>query len=68
LVDPDLPSSARVPLRASGGVVRWESDSLEVRGSGGQVFAMAKEGRHRLVARDAATGGSAETWIVVKAL
>jgi penicillin-binding protein 1C len=69
LVDPDLPSSGRVPLRASAaGAVRWESDSLEMRTSGGQVFAVAKEGRHRLVARDSATGATAETWINVKQL
>ena len=69
LVDPDLPSSQRVPLRASGPAeVRWESDSLQVRVSDGRTFAVAKEGRHRLVVRDPATGQTAETWIEVKIL
>jgi penicillin-binding protein 1C len=68
LVDPDLPSSARVPLRASGGAVRWECDSLEVRSSGERVFVDAREGEHRLVARDLSSGATAETWIRVKAL
>jgi len=69
LVDPDLPSSARVPLRASApSGVLWESDSLEVHESGGHIFAVAKEGRHRLIAHDPATGQAAETWIAVKTL
>ena len=69
LVDPDLPSSGRVPLRASGpGEVKWESDSLEVREADGRIFAIAKEGDHKLLARDPATGRTAETWIRVKAL
>ncbi|HYR57148.1 MAG TPA: penicillin-binding transpeptidase domain-containing protein, partial [Chthoniobacteraceae bacterium] len=69
LVDPDLPSSERVPLRASGpGEVRWTSDSLEVREADGRIFAIAKEGEHRLIARDPATGRTAETWIRVKTL
>jgi penicillin-binding protein 1C len=69
LVDPDLPSSGRVPLRACGpGEIRWESDSLEVREADGRTFAIAKEGDHKLIARDPATGRTAETWIRVKVL
>jgi penicillin-binding protein 1C len=69
LVDPDLPSSARVPLRARGaGEVKWESDSLEVRESDGRIYAIIKEGEHRLRVRDPATGRQAETWIRVKML
>lgn len=69
LVDPDLPSSGRVPLRASGpGEIRWECDSLEVREADGRIFAIAKEGDHKLVARDPATGRTTETWIRVKML
>ena len=69
LVDPDLPSSVRVPLRASGpGAIRWESKSLEVRESDGRIFAIATEGDHKLIARDPATGQTAETWIRVKLL
>lgn len=69
LVDPDLPSSERVPLRASGpGEIKWECESLEVREADGRMFAIAKEGHHKLVARDPATGRTAETWIRVKML
>ncbi|MGB8166303.1 MAG: penicillin-binding protein 1C [Chthoniobacteraceae bacterium] len=69
LVDPDLPSSGRVPLRASGpSAIKWECDSLEVRETDGRTFAIAKEGDHKLVARDPATGRTAETWIRVKML
>jgi penicillin-binding protein 1C len=69
LVDPDLPSSGRVPLRASGASeLKWESDSLDVRQSDGRTFAIAREGEHKLVVRDPATGRAEETWIRVKAL
>ena len=69
LVDPDLPSSARVPLQALGSAqLVWQSDSLEVGVRDGRSFALAREGEHRLTVRDAATGRSAETWIRVKSL
>ena len=69
LVDPDLPSSRRVPLEAVGAArLAWVSDSLEVGERDGRAFALAKEGEHRLTVRDAATGRSAETWIRVKSL
>jgi penicillin-binding protein 1C len=69
LVDPDLPSSERVPLKASGpGEIKWECDSLEVRVTDGGIYAIAKEGEHHLIARDPATGRTAETWIRVKTL
>ncbi len=58
-----------MPLRASGpGEIQWTCDSLEVREADGRIFAIAKEGEHRLIARDPATGRTAETWIRVKAL
>jgi penicillin-binding protein 1C len=69
LVDPDLPSSERVPLRATGpSAIKWECSSLEVREADGRIFAIAREGEHKLVARDPATGNTAETWIRVKRL
>ena len=69
LVDPDLPSSERVPLRATGpGEIQWTCDSLEVREVDGRAFAIAREGEHRIVAHDPASGRTAETWIRVKAL
>jgi len=69
LVDPDLPSSERVPLRATGpGTITWTSDSLEVREVAGRTFVIAREGEHRITAHDAATGRTVETWIRVKTL
>jgi penicillin-binding protein 1C len=69
LVDPDLPSSERVPLRATGsGQVTWTSDSLEVREVEGRTFVIAREGEHRIVAHEAETGRTVETWIRVKTL
>ncbi len=69
LVDPDLPSSERVPLRATGpGEVTWTSDSLEVREVDGRTFVIAREGEHRITVHDATTGQTVETWIRVKTL
>jgi len=64
VVDPDVPSSSRIPLRANGNSkVQWRSDSLTCRSEGGVDFAIAAEGEHRLVAIDPATGKQAETRI-----
>ncbi len=69
LLDPDLPSSSRVPLAAQGvGQLTWQSDSVECRVIDGKPTAVVREGEHRFTVRDAATGSSAETWIRVKAL
>ncbi len=69
LLDPDLPSSGRVPLTAQGiGPLTWRSDSVECRIIDGKPMALLREGEHRLTVRDAATGRTAETWILVKAL
>jgi penicillin-binding protein 1C len=69
IADPDLPSSQRVPLRATGSVEpQWGSDTLTVRESGGRWFAEALEGRHRISVRNPETGESVETWIRVKQL
>ena len=69
LVDPDLPSSCRVPVQASGAASAvWESQSLTFRQSQGRTYAIATEGEHRLIVRDPATGRQAETWIRVKSL
>ncbi len=69
IVDPDLPSSCRLPVKAAGarGAV-WESKSLSFRESDGQTYAIATQGEHRLIVRDPATGAQAETWIRVKSL
>ncbi len=69
VVDPDIPSSRRIPLIAeASGRVRWESDSLICRSNGGADFAEAAEGEHVLVAIDAASGRRAETRIKIRFL
>jgi penicillin-binding protein 1C len=69
VVDPDVPSSRRIPLVADGNAkVRWQSDSLTCRSDGGLDFAEAAEGEHRLIAIDPATGRKAETRITIRFL
>jgi penicillin-binding protein 1C len=69
VVDPDVPSSRRIPLIASGGAeVQWESESLNCQCDAGLNFAEAAEGEHRLVAIDRATGRRAETRIRIRFL
>jgi penicillin-binding protein 1C len=69
VIDPDLPSSRLVPLKASGAVQAvWESDSLHFRERDGRMYAEVSEGVHRLSVRDAATGARTATWIRVKSL
>ncbi len=69
VVDPDVPSSAHIPLVARGeGALVWRSDTLACTTKDGQTYASATEGRHRLTVRDAGSGQTAETWILVKQL
>jgi penicillin-binding protein 1C len=69
LVDPDVPSTRRIPLRAYGGAhVEWQSDSLTCRSEDGTDFAVATEGEHRLVVVDPKTGRHAETRIKIRFL
>jgi penicillin-binding protein 1C len=69
LVDPDVPSSGRIPLIANGSTrVEWQSESLACRSEAGVDFALAAEGEHRLVVTDPATGRKAETRIRVRFL
>ncbi len=69
LIDPDVRSSGRIPLQASGGgQLVWESDTLRCRDADGLTFAEAKEGQHRLRVSDPDSGESAEVVIVVRAL
>ncbi|MFN2476735.1 MAG: penicillin-binding protein 1C [Chthoniobacterales bacterium] len=69
LVDPDVPTSARIPLTASGGEkLVWQSDSLACSRSAGVDYALAVEGKHRITVTDAATGRRAEIQISVKSL
>jgi penicillin-binding protein 1C len=69
VVDPDVPSTRRIPLRAFGsGKVQWRSDSLTCRSEDGTDFALASEGEHRLIAVDLTTGRQAETRIRIRFL
>jgi penicillin-binding protein 1C len=69
VVDPDIPSTRRIPLAANGGAqVRWESDSLLCGSEPGADFALATEGEHRIVVTDLASGRHAETWIRIRSL
>jgi penicillin-binding protein 1C len=69
LVDPDIPSSRRIPLIAAGSArVQWRSDSLTCHSEAGIDFAEAAEGDHRLIAVDPATGRKAETRITIRFL
>jgi penicillin-binding protein 1C len=69
VVDPDVPSTRRIPLAANGGTqMRWESESLACRSEPGADFALAAEGEHRIVVTDLASGRHAETWIRIRSL
>lgn len=69
LLDPDIPSSGRIPLRARGGKsLRWQSDSLRVVNDGRGDFATGGEGEHRLELIDLETGRSTEVRITIRAL
>lgn len=69
LIDPDIPSSALVPLVAGGAeALAWNSPTLAVRDQGGRPVAVATEGEHQLIASDPETGKCVRTWIRVKAL
>ncbi len=65
LLDPDVPTSRQVSLRATGsGPLVWESATLRC----GEDRAEMVEGEHRIGVHDPATGECAETWIRVKSL
>jgi penicillin-binding protein 1C len=69
VLDPDVPSTRRIPLAANGGTqVKWESESLACRSESGTDFALAAEGEHRIIVTDLASGRHAETWIRIRSL
>jgi penicillin-binding protein 1C len=69
VLDPDVPTTRRIPLAANGGTqMKWESESLVCRSEPGLDFAMAAEGEHRIVVTDLASGRHAETWIRIRSL
>ncbi len=69
VVDPDIPSSRRIPLTVTGaGRVSWKSDSLECVDEQGRQIAHASEGEHRIIVTDLDSGRHAETWIRIRSL
>jgi len=69
VVDPDVPSSRRIPLVANGSAkVEWQSESLTCRSEANGDFALATEGEHLLVVTDPTTGRKAETHIRIRFL
>lgn len=69
VIDPDVPTSAQIPLLAhASGAVEWSSSSLRCEQQGARTVAHAAEGRHTLTARDPASGRTVSTWVVVKSL
>lgn len=69
LLDPDVPTSGRIPLSASGGAkLVWQSDSLKCAQQDGSDYAIAIEGEHHITVTDAATGRHADIQISVRSL
>jgi penicillin-binding protein 1C len=69
LVDPDVPSTKKIPLIANGATeVEWQSESLSCRSESGRDFALATDGEHRILVTDRASGRRAETWIRIRSL
>jgi penicillin-binding protein 1C len=69
LVDPDVPSTKKIPLIAHGAnEVEWQSESLSFRSESGRDFALAADGEHRILVTDRVSGRRAETWIRVRSL
>ena len=69
VIDPDVPTSRRVPLVASGPAgMRWECPSLECHAGADGTFAIAVDGEHRITVTDPRSGKRAETWIRVRSL
>ena len=67
LLDPDVRSSGRIPLAASGGSdLVWSSNSLRCANENGGAVAVAEEGEHRIEVTDAATGRRAEVLITIR--
>ena len=59
LVDPDVPSTKKIPLIANGGTeVEWQSESLSCRSESGRDFALAADGEHRILVTDRASAAA----------
>jgi penicillin-binding protein 1C len=69
VVDPDVPSTSKIPLIANGGSrMEWRSESLTCRSETGRDFAVATDGEHRITVTDPVSGRHAETWIRIRSL
>ena len=69
LLDPDVPSSRRIPLVAAGGAqLIWTSDSLRCEGDAGRDFAIGADGEHRITVSDPISGRSAEVQISIRSM
>lgn len=69
LVDPDIKSSRRIPLLATGGKqLRWESNSLRVVKDGDGQFASGADGEHRLSVVDVESGRRVEVEVSIRSL
>jgi penicillin-binding protein 1C len=69
VIDPDVPTSRRLLLVATGpSGLRWESPSLECHAGPDGTFATAVDGEHKITVIDPQSGKRAETWIRVRSL
>ena len=69
LVDPDVPTSRRIPLIATGGgKLAWRSDSLQCAVEQGADFAIAADGEHVITLVDTESGRSADVRISIRSL
>ena len=69
LIDPDVPTSSRIPLIAIGeGNLTWRSDSLRCATENGAEFAIADEGEHVITLIDKVSGRTTGVRISVRSL
>jgi penicillin-binding protein 1C len=69
VVDPDVPSTRKIPLSANGGTeMEWRSESLTCASEASGDFALAADGEHRILVTDRVSGRQAETWIRIRSL
>jgi penicillin-binding protein 1C len=69
VVDPDVPSTRKIPLLANGGTeMEWRSESLRCASEASGDFALAADGEHRILVTDRVSGRQAETWIRIRSL
>ncbi|HPA20869.1 MAG TPA: penicillin-binding protein 1C [Verrucomicrobiae bacterium] len=68
-LDPDLPGSDRLPLRAAGsGTISWHSDTLPIESQDGVSLARLSVGRHQIMAEDSASGKRTRLSIEVRGM